>query len=63
MIDVIYLDMDVVLTDFDLRYQELFGTPASKVSKKNWPKFWEEFVGGEESEGDGSWFVGAGGGS
>lgn len=47
MIDVIYLDMDGVLTDFDLRYQELFGTPASKVSKKNWPKFWEEFVGGE----------------
>ena len=47
MIEIIYLDMDGVLTDFTKRYTELFKTEPEKVPKKKWTPFWEEFVGGE----------------
>ena len=47
MIEVIYLDMDGVLTDFNKRYLELFKIEPDKVPKKNWTPNWEEFVGGD----------------
>lgn len=47
MIEVIYLDMDGVLSDFTKRYIELFGIEPDKVPKKNWIPYWEEFVSGE----------------
>ena len=46
MLEIIYLDMDGVLTDFNKRYQELFGVEADDVPKKKWKSNWEEFVGG-----------------
>ena len=47
MLEIIYLDMDGVLADFDKRYRELFGEPPAKTSKKLWQKNWENFISGE----------------
>lgn len=44
MLEIIYLDMDGVLTDFTKRYIEMFEVEPSKVHKKNWSANWERFV-------------------
>ena len=45
MIEIVYLDMDGVLTDFTKRYIELFECEPDKVHKKKWTPNWERFVG------------------
>jgi FMN phosphatase YigB (HAD superfamily) len=45
MIKKIYLDMDGVLSDFERRYREIFGTdPALVREHKRFSDHWDEFV-------------------
>jgi FMN phosphatase YigB (HAD superfamily) len=47
MINKIYLDMDGVLSDFERRYREIFGTdPALVRAHKQFSEHWTEFVEG-----------------
>jgi 5'(3')-deoxyribonucleotidase len=47
MIKKIYLDMDGVLSDFERRYREIFGTdPALVRERKQFSEHWTEFVRG-----------------
>lgn len=47
MIRKIYLDMDGVLSDFERRYREIFGTdPALVRAHKQFSEHWTEFVQG-----------------
>lgn len=43
MIDVIYLDLDGVVADFEKRYEELFGMKPSKVKKDREKYFWDNW--------------------
>lgn len=45
MINKVYLDMDGVLCNFELRYFERYGEmPGSMRDKKNFNKYWDDFV-------------------
>lgn len=57
MINLIYLDMDGVLADFDHRYTELFGVAPKKVKGENWNINWTKFVQGNHFS-DLSWYPG-----
>lgn len=51
MIQKIFLDMDGVLTDFEVRWAEVFGFPAQTVRKrKNFSEEWPQFVAQKQFE-------------
>jgi len=59
VIEKLYLDMDGVLTSFETRWAEIFGSPAQAVrSRKNFIDEWPEFVARKEFE-TLDWFPGA----
>jgi len=51
VIEKLYLDMDGVLTNFELRWAEIFGFPAQTVrDRKNFDSEWPKFVAQKQFE-------------
>ncbi|CAB4124331.1 5'(3')-deoxyribonucleotidase [uncultured Caudovirales phage] len=56
-INIVYLDMDGVICDFDRRYKELYGVFPHEIPKKNWKYNWANFIENENFS-NLDWYVG-----